>query len=153
MSGWLTTARKKPNRHHKANLRANEPLTGRWAAVALPVAPAQKGKETSMDDYITRPEHDEFAKRMEEEHHRQNRRIGELEETVQQIGKLTVSVEKMAMSMEQMVKEQKDQGERLGKLEDVPAKNWNTVKVAILTAIGTAIGTGIVAAVINYIGG
>lgn len=104
-----------------------------------------------MDNYITRPEHDEFVKRMEEEHRRQNKRLGELEDTVRQIGQLTVSVEKMAMSMEQMLKEQKEQGERLGKLEDVPVKNWNTVKVAILTAIGTAVGTGIVAAVINSI--
>ena len=54
------------------------------------------------------------------------------------------------MSMEQMVKEQKEQGERLGKLEDVPAKNWNVVKAAVLSAIGTAIGASIVAAVVNY---
>lgn len=103
-----------------------------------------------MENFITRPEHEEFARRMEEEHHRQNKRIGELEDTVRQIGQLTISVEKMAMSMEQMVKEQKEQGERLGKLEDVPAKNWNVVKAAVLSAIGTAIGAAIVAAVVNY---
>lgn len=104
-----------------------------------------------MDNYITRPEHDEFVKRMEEEHHRQNRRITILEESVQKFTDLTISVNDLANSMKQMLEEQKVQGKRLEKLEDVPAKNWNTVKVAILTAVGTAIGTGIVAAVINSI--
>lgn len=106
-----------------------------------------------MEEYISRNEHEEFAKRMEEEHHRQNKRIQVLEESVQKFTELTLSVNDLANSMKQMLEEQKEQGKRLEKLEDVPAKNWNTVKVAILTAIGTAIGTGIVAAVINYIGG
>lgn len=104
-----------------------------------------------MDNYITRPEHDEFMKRMEEEHHRLNKRITILEESVRKFTELTLSVNDLANSMKQMLEEQKEQGKRLEKLEDVPAKNWNTVKVAILTAIGTAIGTGIVAAVINSI--
>ena len=33
-----------------------------------------------MDDYIIRAEHNEYVKRMEDEHHRMNRRIGLLEE-------------------------------------------------------------------------
>ena len=104
-----------------------------------------------MEDYITRAEHEEFGRRMEDEHHRQNRRIELLEENIGQLADLTLSVGKLANSMEGMLAEQKEQGKRLKTLEEAPVKNWNTVKVAILTAIGTAIGTGIVAAVINYL--
>lgn len=100
-------------------------------------------------DYIGRYEHDEFVKRMEEEHERQNKRIGILEEAVKQYVTLTISVEKMAASIEQMVQEQKRQGEKLEELEKVPVKNWNTVKTAILSAIGGAIGTGIIASVLQ----
>lgn len=104
-----------------------------------------------MEDYITRPEHDEFAKRVEAEDHRQNRRIELLEENLKEVSRQTTAIEKLADNMQGMKKEQERQGERLEKLEDVPKKNWNTVKVAILTAIGTAIGTGIVAVIINSI--
>ena len=105
----------------------------------------------TVEDYITRAEHEEFGRRMEDEHHRQNRRIELLEENIGQLADLTLSVGKMANSMEGMLEEQKEQGKRLKTLEEVPVKNWNTVKVAILTAIGTAAGTGIVAVVINYL--
>jgi len=66
---------------------------------------------------ITRAEHLEFAKRQDEENHRQNKRIDALEETVRQIGTLATSVEKLAVSMESMVKEQEQQGKRLETLE------------------------------------
>ena len=59
---------------------------------------------------ISREEHEEFRKRMEDENHRQNRRIELLEGSVQQIGKLASSVEKMATSLQSMVKEQEQQG-------------------------------------------
>lgn len=66
-----------------------------------------------MDSPISRAEHNEFAKRMEEEHHRQNRRIGELEKAMEENNKLLVSVERLALSMENMQKEQQAQGKRL----------------------------------------
>ena len=104
-----------------------------------------------MEDYISRHEHDEFCKRMEEEHRRQKERIKLLEENVRQIGALTVSVEKMACNMESMLQEQKEQGERLGALEEVPAKNWNTLKAGVLGAVAAAAGSGIVTVLINYL--
>ena len=39
-----------------------------------------------MDTPITRAEHEEFRRRMEDEHKRMNHRLGDLEETVRQIG-------------------------------------------------------------------
>ncbi len=72
-----------------------------------------------MDDQrpITKAEHLEFAQRLDGENHRQNKRIDALEETVRQIGALATSVEKLAVSMENMVKEQEQQGKRLETLE------------------------------------
>lgn len=100
---------------------------------------------------ITRAEHNEFVKRMEDEERRQNRRLELLEESVRQIQALTVSVERMAVSMQAMTTEQKRQGERLDQLEAEPAKNWFTLKSAALGALATIVVGGLVAAIISYI--
>ena len=70
-----------------------------------------------MNDMITRAEHEEFVRRMDAENERQNHRLNALEETVKQIHALTASVEKLALSIQNMVEEQKKHGERLEKLE------------------------------------
>lgn len=94
-----------------------------------------------MEEHITRAEHEEFAKRMEAEDTRQNRRIGELEETVRQVGTLTTSVEKLAMSIESMVKEMEQQGERLEALESRDGEMWRKVTGYLVTAIvGIVVG-------------
>lgn len=92
-----------------------------------------------MDEYISRNEHDEFCKRMEDENSRQNKRIGALEDTVRQISALTVSVEKLAVNMESMLKEQGKQGERLATLEGRDGDKWRTVTSHILTAVVGAV--------------
>ena len=66
-----------------------------------------------MDQPITRAEHEEFKRRLEEENARQDRRIALLEESVSKMGALSTSVEKLALSMESMVREQEKQGKRL----------------------------------------
>lgn len=119
-----------------------------------------------MENYITRPEHDEFCKRMEEENHRQNRRIELLEENVRQIGTLTTSVHELAHDMSQMLQEQKKQGERLdtqndrlAELEQEPAKkakkmNDRIVEKIIDTVVGAvagAIATGLLIMAVQYI--
>ena len=94
-----------------------------------------------MEDYITRAEHGEFCKRMEAEDTRQNRRIGELEETVRQIGTLTTSVEKLSMSIEAMVREMEQQGERLEALESRDGEMWRKAMAYLATAvIGAVVG-------------
>lgn len=104
-----------------------------------------------MENCVSRQEHEEFARRIDAENHRQNRRIESLEETVRQIGALTVSVEKMAVSMENMLEEQKKQGERLEKLEKEPAESHKQIKMSAVTAlVGTVIGA-IVAAVLTLL--
>lgn len=88
-----------------------------------------------MDTTISRAEHEEFAKRIEEENHRQNRRIEILEKNVQQLSALTSSVEKLAYSIEGMVKEQESQGNRLEKLESKDGEKWRSVSSYVITVI------------------
>lgn len=101
-------------------------------------------------DYITRNEYDEFTRRMEDEHHRQNHRIAEIEDNFRQIQTLTLSIEKMALTVDNMDKSLKRQWERIEKLEDCPKNSWNKLKDGILGAIASAIGVGIVMAIINF---
>lgn len=94
-----------------------------------------------MDDAITRAEHEEFRKRLEEQNQRQDKRISLLEESVRQIGALTTSVEKLALSMESMAKEQERQGERMEALEGRDGEMWRKVVGYIATAvIGIVLG-------------
>ena len=53
-----------------------------------------------MDTSITRAEHEEFRKRIEEENKRQNCRINKLEDTFEMINSLATLTEKLATSME-----------------------------------------------------
>lgn len=77
-----------------------------------------------MDTAITRAEHEEFRRRMEEEHKRQDKRLELLEETVKRLDTLSASVEKLAVNMENMLKEQVRQGKRLEKLESRDGELW-----------------------------
>lgn len=88
-----------------------------------------------MDDVITRAEHEEFARRQDEENKRQNRRIDLLEQNVEKMGALTTSVEKLATNMESMLKEQEKQGKRLETLESRDGEMWRKVVGYIVTAV------------------
>lgn len=94
-----------------------------------------------MDTPITRAEHEEFRKRLEDEDRRQNRRIELLEGSVQQLNALTASVEKLAVNMENMLKAQNQQAERLEALEGRDGEMWRKVTGYVVTAvIGIVIG-------------
>lgn len=78
---------------------------------------------------------------MEAEHRRQNRRIELLENSVQQIDSLATSVEKLALSLQSMVKEQEQQGRRLEVLESRDGEMWRKVVGYLITAvIGIVVG-------------
>ena len=94
-----------------------------------------------MEDTITRAEHEEFSKRLEEWDKRQDRRIELLEESVPDMSALTTSVEKLATNIEGMVKEQEKQGKRLEVLESRDGEMWRKVVGYIITAVvGIIIG-------------
>lgn len=93
-------------------------------------------------DYISRREHEEFCRRMEldhkrleDENDRQNQRLKGLEDTVKQIAAINTSVEKLALNMQRMLDEQKDQGKRLETLENRDGEMWRKVVGYVATAI------------------
>lgn len=88
-----------------------------------------------MDDTMTLALHKEFEKRMEDEHKRQNHRIDLLEKSVEENNKLLVSVERLAVSMETMQKEQASQGDRLEALESRDGEMWRKVAGHVITAM------------------
>lgn len=94
-----------------------------------------------MDSSISRAEHEEFKQRMEEAHKRQDRRIELLEESTEKLNTLSTAIEKLAVNMESMLKEQVQQGKRLEALERRDGEMWRKVVGYIVTAIiGIVVG-------------
>ncbi len=102
-----------------------------------------------MDGAISRAEHEAFSKFMEsenkrlsDENDRQNKRLDILETNSKQLTTLATSVEKLALSIENMAKEQASQGERLETLESRDGEMWRKVTGYIITAIiGIIVGS------------
>ena len=88
---------------------------------------------------VARTEYEEYKKRIEDENKRQDKRIESLEDSTKQINALTVSIEKLAQSVESMVKEQETQGKRLVLLENRDGEKWRKVAGYVLTAIVSGI--------------
>lgn len=94
-----------------------------------------------MDTPITRAEHEEFSRRIEEENKRQDKRIEILEENAKRLEGLNSSIEKLALNMENMLKEQLKQGKRLEVLESRDGEMWRkAVSYAITAIVGIVIG-------------
>ena len=100
-----------------------------------------------MDGAITRAEHEAFSdfmqaenKRIEEENNRQNKRLELLESNMQQIisqqlTTLTATIERLNLSVNNILKEQSEISERLKKLENWDGDMWRTVIKYAITAI------------------
>lgn len=92
-------------------------------------------------DFITRREHEEFARRMDDEDDRQNKRLAILEDSMKKLEGLTVAIEKMSVSISTMATEIKKQGERLEAIEAKPGKRWeNIVSDVIKLVVAAAVG-------------
>ncbi|MCM1231937.1 MAG: hypothetical protein NC489_17595 [Ruminococcus flavefaciens] len=95
-----------------------------------------------MDTPITRAEHEAFSKLMEsenkrlsDENDRQNKRLEILEDNSKQLTTLATAVEKLALSIENMAKEQASQGERLETLESRDGEKWRQVTSYVVTTL------------------
>lgn len=97
---------------------------------------------SEMDDkYVPWSVHSEFAKRIDDENERQNDRISALERGLQEVSKITLSVERLAANIEAMTQELKRQGSRLDEIEQKPVKRWDSVVSGIISGIiGILIG-------------
>lgn len=82
---------------------------------------------------------------------RQNQRIDKLEENLINIQAISLSVERLAINMEHILEEIKEQGNRLTKLENEPAEAWNKTKNTIITAIVSGIATLLLSGLIHSV--
>lgn len=90
---------------------------------------------------ITREEHDEFRRRIEQEEERQNRRLELCEMSIKEWNSLTTSVHELAVNMGNMLREQEQQGKRLEALEKRDGEKWRQVTgYVITTLIGAILG-------------
>lgn len=93
------------------------------------------------DEYLRRHEHEEFARRVDQENKRQNRRLDIIDSTLSQLNDLTLSVQKLAINMEHMLVNQTEQNKRLEELENRDGEKWRSISMYVLTAlIGAVIG-------------
>lgn len=88
-----------------------------------------------MDTPITRSEHNEFARRIEDENRRTNRRLEILEKSSERIGDLVLSIEKLAIGVETLANEQKEQCTKLQQLEERDGEMWRKVISHVITTI------------------
>lgn len=94
-----------------------------------------------MDNVVERREFEEHKQRLEDQKARWDKRLEILENNVQQIHALTTSVEKLALSVERMAKEQAEQNERLKAIESRDGEMWRKVIGYVLTALASAVMT------------
>ena len=93
------------------------------------------------DEFVSLKVYEEHNLRMEDEHQRMNHRLTELERSHAENHKLLIAVEKLALSMERMQKEQEEQGERLDELEKRDGEMWRKMSSHIITtALGILVG-------------
>ena len=88
-----------------------------------------------MPELISRAEHEEFSRPMDEWNRRQDKRLELLEENVREIGTLTASIERLTISVQSMVKEQERQGKRLETLEGRDGAKWRKLMGYIVSAL------------------
>lgn len=92
-------------------------------------------------NYVTMQFHEEYAKRVTEEHDRQNHRLKALEKAVEENRNLALSIERLTISVQSMVEEQREQGNRLEALENRDGEKWRKAASYVLTIIiGIVVG-------------
>lgn len=93
--------------------------------------------------------------RLHDEDNRQNHRLDILEKNMEVTQNIAMSVQRLAINMESMLKEQEKQGERLNKLEAAPADNWNSMQRMIFNtivgAMAGAIAVGLIYLMAQFI--
>ena len=97
------------------------------------------------DQFVTRREYMERIGRSDDKMHNLDRRLTKVEELSDKLSEMAKTMQGMLSTLQYMQEEQKEQGERLKKIEDVPADNWNKLIYSILALIATAAVTWVLA--------
>ena len=81
--------------------------------------------------------------RIHDEDKRQNKRLDALEEQGKVLNDLALSVQKLAIGIENLSVKQDSMNERLEEIEQRPAQAWNNMTRTIFTTIISAIAGGL----------
>ena len=98
-----------------------------------------------MDNPITRAEHDEAMRRIDEHFSRVDGRLKDIEGDISDLKATNTTLEKLATNMEHMCREQRKQGERLERLEARDGEKWKSLMSYICTAIVSVLAGAVVA--------
>ena len=78
-------------------------------------------------------------------------RVKELEADSKSLQELVLSVRELAINMEHMITEQRQQGERLLTLESAPANTYRLIRNSVITALAGGVVGAIITAVITLL--
>lgn len=70
-----------------------------------------------------------------------DRRLLKVEEFGEKLSSMAITMQGMLVTLQSMQKEQSEQGDRLKKIEELPADKWNSAVKIVLTVVITAAAT------------
>lgn len=91
------------------------------------------------EQFITRHEYMERIGRSDDRMHEFDRRLSRVEEFGKELNAMAVTMQGILKTLENMQAEQKEQGDRLKKIEEEPADNWKKFTWTIFACIVTGV--------------
>lgn len=91
------------------------------------------------EQYITRHEYMERIGRSDDRMHEFDRRLSRVEDFGKELNAMAVSMKGILTTLENMQTEQKEQGDRLKKIEEEPADKWKKFTWTVFACIVTGV--------------
>lgn len=95
------------------------------------------------EQYVTRHEYMERIGRSDDRMHELDRRVSRVEDLAKELNSMAISIKGILTTLENMQAEQKEQGDRLKKIEEEPADNWKKFMWTIFACAVTGVMTGV----------
>ena len=127
-----------------------------WGAVCSPVKSHRRGD--FMEEYLTRREHDEFARRIDDSMRRTEKRVDELHSFVEELRTLPIMVRQIRdlqeTSLISMRENNAKLSSRMDEIEKAPLKDVNEAKKTIIqTAVKVVVEALVIGLLIIIAGG
>ena len=92
-----------------------------------------------MDEFVPRSEYMERIGRSDDRMRDFDRRLSKVEEFGDKLQSMAISLQGMGVTLQSMQAEQKEQGERLKKIEEEPGDNWRKFTWTVFACVVTGI--------------
>lgn len=92
-----------------------------------------------MDEFVSRSEYMERIGRSDDRMRDFDRRLSKVEEFGDKLQSMAISLQGMVVTLQSMQAEQKEQGERLKKIEEEPADKWKKFTWTAFACIVTGV--------------